>query len=278
MADVEEEVFGDGSVTPEEGQPQTSDEKDWTTVAGGERQEEDPSEQPNQKPQESEDQVRERLKAVQQKYQAMCDAMKTTAPTQYNQFQEQWRQSLKNDPIPEPEQKVTPGEPGIYGDDDLLKLIDNRFTSFEKRIYQREEQARQQQMQAVFDQEYARADKALTTFIVESKLSREEVEEIRQSIINDNPHVNYNTINGPTAYVKAFGKEVMIRDLMKKPQEHLLQIKSDAERRALQAKLASQPESASIGIGTKRELTNEEKILESMKNIGSNTASDEVFG
>ena len=82
---------------------------------------------------------------------------------------------------------------------------------------------------------------------------------------------------GPSRYAKAFS--YVLNNLIggQVAGAQINQATSDAEQKALQANLVQQPEGSAAGMTDVPDLTDEEKLLQSMRDVGGGSTKADVF-
>jgi hypothetical protein len=266
----------DQETIPKEGQPQDQTDDQWDVVAGPDGKQDTQEAKPEPSEPTAEDKKKEREAFYQQEYEALSGAVKGVDP----QFLTDWVDQRKD------ERKVPPGKApaeAVASDEvvdsqeyvtrnDLEKLAGR----IESTIGREREERRMEEVQRDHRQEYTEVNQAIVDFATKHKIPKEEHDRLLSEAGSFG--ANTNQPGGPSAFLRAYAKMAHLYLKDRKQDEGMANVQSEAEQKALAAKMTMQPSGSGIGVQPKRELTKEEKILDEMHALSSNAAAEEIFG
>ena len=277
MADEEKNLIDNPASEETPPEPKVEDtEEQWETVAG-------PGGKDDQKPQEQkvDEQKPEDEKGTtfwRNEYQQLLTDAKTDSP----RFTQDWLAKRKQERKQETAtavEDVAQGKISDTGDDQefATKADINRILGeVRSEIGKEREQAKQERDQEQFYNEYDKTNAALVAFRQKHNISNEEHDKISAEAASFGADLE--TLGGPSAFIRAYGK--VATDYLQNRQGNQQQqaVTSEAEQKALAAKMAMQPSGSAIDMQAKRKLTDQEKLLDQMHAEGANAAAEEIFG
>lgn len=276
-----------------DGQEQTPQEKDesvWKTLSEdtppkAEEPQEFPEsdtgkETPDDEPQtdesvQTDEQKEQREQLYQTRYQNVLEKLKVFNPAYY----QEWMESPKDDP---PQDNRTAAQQTFADDDgdvedyvtkgDLKKMQDE----LRNVVTQGERQRRQKEFQQAYAQEYQSSNAVLEQIVKESGASQELAQYAAREAGGIVPDINQP--GAPSKFVRVF--DMVLRNALQSGgvSGNNDKATSDAEQKALAAKMVMQPDGAAGGMGENRELTREEKLIKAMHDTTRSDAKDTLFG
>lgn len=266
----------DQKAIPEEGQPQDQKDEQWEVIAGPDEKKD--TQESDQKPSEptAEDKQKEREAFYQKEYEALSGAVKGVDPQFLTDWVDQRKDERKSPPGKTPTEPVATDEvtePQEYVTRGDLEKLAGRMEGV---IVREREERRMEEVQRVHRQEYTEVNQAIVDFATKHKIPKEE----HDNLLNEASSfgANTNQPGGPSAFLRAYAKMAHLYLKDRKQDEGIANVQSEAEQKALAAKLAMQPSGSAIDMQPKRELTKDEKLLDQMHAEGSNVAEEEIFG
>lgn len=267
----------DENVIPNEGQSQ--EEENWETIGGPK----DPDEEVQEEPASEQDAAtRELEKAKEEKaffqteLQAAQDAMKGFDNNFYAGFQEERRairrgESSNEDPYEPPPQETEDAEEYMTRAD-LAKMKNDLLHA----ISSGQDVYRQQRVQEKFQEEWSQADNALSTLQSNLKVTNDVNQQVMAAAQRLVPDVK--EPGGPSRFVEAYTMYLSRIMATQGVQDNTRTAVSEAEQKALQAKMVAQPDGSSAGMQQEKKLTREQKLLKQMQEVGVSDAKSEIFG
>jgi len=242
------------NVTPEEGLPQETGATPEEGLSQDDAQESQPDGKGSKEP------------FYQTKYQELVGKLK--------QFegQQEYISPVSDKPINQPEIQVDGGDDYITKAD-MQKMLNDVVNGVASKTAA---QLRQEQMQEKYNNEYHTVNKSLEEYVSTSGAPQTVVDQARAMAQDLVPNIN--GIGGPSRYAKAFS--YVMNNLMAQQNvgQHIKQAKSEAEQKALSARLVQQPDGSAAGMTEVPDLTNEEKVLKAMESLGSSEIKNDIFG
>jgi hypothetical protein len=262
--------------TTEEAQPE---DDGYVTVAGGELEDEQkteveaeseeetpPAEQAPAQAEPTKDQaIRERLKFIQTRHQETVKRLK-------ERFGEEFYGQLMSgsDPKPLP-------EPNEEADERAWIAYEARKAVREEMIQQRQEE-RAQQYDKMLATETAAARgtlEQLQAIAMEAGVSQDDINRAFESVNGYN--FNLHQLGQPKGYALAFADRIDILIDRLQAANPASTIKATVEAKLDAAKKIKQPSTAPAGLAPKRKLTEEERHLKEMFDVGQNPEIDNFF-
>lgn len=271
MADEEKDQK---AIPQEEGQSQDQKDEQWEVIGGPDDKQDTQDKQPEPSEPTAEDKKKEREAFYQKEYEALSGAVKGVDPQFLTDWMDQRKDERKDTSDKKPEESAADvGDAQEYVTRADLEKLAGRV---EGAIGREREERRTDEIQRVHRQEYAEVNQAIVDFATKHKIPKEEHETLLSEAGSFG--ANLNQSGGPSAFLRAYAKMAHLYLKDRKQDEGIANVQSEAEQKALAARMIMQPSGSGIDVQAKRELTKEEKILDQMHAEGSNAAAEEIFG
>lgn len=275
MADAKEELFetpASEETPPEPAVKET--EEQWETVAGAE--EEEP------KPEPAKEEEKPKVEKDDTFWRRERDQLLSAAKAEHPQWTNDWlakrKQERKMESAPTVEDVAKGNISGGVDDQEFATKADINamFDEVRSEIGKERQRVNQERIQEQYNDEYQRIDQALVAFRQKHNISNEEHEKLMGEALSFG--ANLENLGGPSAALRAYGK--VATDYLQNRQGNQKQqaATSEAEQKALAAKMTMQPSGSAIGMQPKRKLTTEEEILDKMHAANKSSAAEELFG
>lgn len=272
MADEEKDQK---AIPQEEGQPQDQKDEQWEVIGGPDEKQDTQEKQPEPSEPTAEDKKKEREAFYQKEYESLRDAVRGVDPQFLNDWTDQRKDERKDKSRETSEESATTDEAGDSQEYVTRKDLEKLAGRMESVIVSEREERRMEEVKRVHRQEYVEVNQAIVDFATKHKIPKEE----HDRLLNEAGSfgANIDQPGGPSAFLRAYAKMAHLYLKDRKQDEGIANVQSDAEQKALAAKMTMQPSGSGIGVQAKRELTKEEEILDKLHAAGRSSAAEELF-